>query len=262
MTNKQKCLNCNELVANNFCSYCGQKVNTNRITFRHFIVHDILHGVWHVEKGILFTIKEALTRPGKAALEYIAGKRIRYYNVFYLILILIGLSTLLNHYYDVLSHHYFNTRLNPEADNVGASFDAFLSQYSKWIIFSFIPLLSVNSFLLFRKKELNFSEHFIIAGMVFLGVMVINVIGEILYFTEFFNYLDVISGVINFLIPLTLLLYVMVNYYKTFSSDYKKINALFRTLLFIVLLLFEITIFFFLLLGFISNWTFSMKLVY
>jgi hypothetical protein len=60
----------------------------------------MLHGVWHLEKGILFTLKEIFVRPGQAALDYIHGKRIRYYNVFYLSILLIGLNILLSHFYD------------------------------------------------------------------------------------------------------------------------------------------------------------------
>src|SRR5690606_21269807 len=76
------CLNCGKQLTDKFCSGCGQKSDTHRISFKHFIAHDVLHGTFHIEKGILFTAKEALVRPGKAALDYIAGKRIKYYNVF------------------------------------------------------------------------------------------------------------------------------------------------------------------------------------
>ena len=43
---------------------------------KHFVMHDLLHGVWHLEKGILFTLKETIIRPGQAALDYIKGKRV------------------------------------------------------------------------------------------------------------------------------------------------------------------------------------------
>ena len=86
----KNCLNCEKEVTDKYCSGCGQKTDTHRISFKNFILHDILHGTFHIEKGILFTAKEALLRPGKAALDYIEGKRIKYYNVFYLVLITIG----------------------------------------------------------------------------------------------------------------------------------------------------------------------------
>ena len=69
------CLNCGAKAQGNYCSNCGQKTDTHRIGIAHFLTHDVLHGVWHLEKGILFTLKAAVLRPGRAALDYISGRR-------------------------------------------------------------------------------------------------------------------------------------------------------------------------------------------
>ena len=108
------CLNCNTEIENNFCSNCGQKTDTHRITLKHFLMHDLLHGIWHLEKGILFTIKETFMRPGQAALDYITGKRIRYYNVFYLSLLVLALNLRLSKLYENLhtfTDSNFNTKI-------------------------------------------------------------------------------------------------------------------------------------------------------
>lgn len=97
------CLNCEKELTGKFCSGCGQATDTHRITFTNFIFHDVLHGTFHLEKGILFTVWQALIRPGQAALDYISGKRRRYYNVFYLILILFGFILFLRHFNDALA---------------------------------------------------------------------------------------------------------------------------------------------------------------
>lgn len=257
MSHNTSCLNCNELVTKKFCPNCGQKTDTHRITFKHFITHDLLHGIWHIEKGILFTLKEALLRPGKAALDYISGKRIRYYNVFYLTLLMIGLNLFLSHYYDVLSHKFLGTVEEINRNKVGASFDAFLTNYSKIILFSFIPLFAINSFIFFRKKKLNFSEHFIIAGMIFLGVLSIVTIGIIISFLYFINYVDVISDISDFLTPIILLLFIIKNYYSTFKDSYSTFKISWRLLLFIILLIFELIFFIMLLYGFLTEWRFG-----
>jgi ribosomal protein L32 len=256
------CLNCNKSVIENFCSNCGQKTSTHRITFKHFFFHDFLHGVMHLEKGILFTIKEALVRPGKAALDYISGKRIKYYNVFYLTLLLIGLNIFMNHLQSELDHKYFQTNLIPETDEAGKRMDDFFTNYSKIIIFSFIPLLAINSFILFKDKMLNLSEHFIISGMMFLGVMIISTVRNLLYFTEYLQYVDFIATSIHTITPFVILLYFIVNYYKTFSSDYNsKFELISRMSLFIVFLLLEVMFLLVLLLGYFSNWSFQMNYV-
>lgn len=63
------CLNCGKELSGNYCTGCGQNSYTYRISLKHFVSHDLLHGTFHIEKGLFFTEKEALTRTGKAALD-------------------------------------------------------------------------------------------------------------------------------------------------------------------------------------------------
>lgn len=254
-----QCLNCGTNIDGNFCSNCGQKTDTHRITAKHFFMHDLLHGVWHIEKGILFTLKQALLRPGFAALEYIQGKRIKYYNVFYLILLLIGFTILVGSTYDKLSAHYFGTIILPKEDLSGRQYDQFITDYSRLIIYAFVPLFALNSFILFRRKKFNFSEHLIIAGMIFLGVMTITLIGEILYLTDFLKYADFISRKIDIVIPVTITVYVLANYYRTFKNEYKVAAILFKLLLFSVMIALEVVFFGLALIGYFSNFTFNLK---
>ena len=240
MNHAVHCLNCNYETIGKFCHTCGQKTDTHRITAKHFFMHDLLHGVWHIEKGILFTLKQALLRPGQAALEYIAGKRIKYYNVFYLILVLIGLTLLVNNVYDKMMFEYFNIKNEAATSAQAKDIDKFLSDYAKLIIYAFVPLFAFNSFVLFKRKKLNFSEHLIIAGMIFLGVIFINFLFELLYFTDFLNYVDGISGTLYILTPSTLLIYITVNYYRTFQKEYSAVTTVFKVFLFMFLLLLEI----------------------
>ncbi len=248
------CLNCAEETTKHFCANCGQKTNTHRIEIKHFVMHDILHGVWHFEKGILFTLKEAIIRPGKAALDYISGKRIRYYNVFYLTLLLIGLNIYIRHIQNELSHYYFNTNLEPETEYTGKNIDDFLSYYAKFVVFSFIPLFAINSLIIFKRKKLNFSEHFILSGMIFLGVMIITTISTLLFFTDYLKYFDVIGSILNFATPFSILVYLTINYYKTFSENYSTLQNSIRVFLFIVLLLLEILFLATLIAGYFIKW--------
>lgn len=173
----KNCLNCGFELNNKFCPQCGQKADTHRITVKHFIQHDIIHGVFHLDKGILFTIKETFTRPGKAAMDYINGKRISYYNIFYLLLILVGINLLVLHYVDEFS----NNAIRVKTSNDGTKIFDFIKTNIKYIILSFIPLFAFNGFVIFRRLKLNFAEHHIIAGFVLLGcvmmILVKNMIG-------------------------------------------------------------------------------------
>lgn len=258
MNHAEYCLNCNYETIGKFCHTCGQKTDTHRITAKHFFMHDLLHGVWHIEKGILFTLKQALLRPGFAALEYIQGKRIKYYNVFYLILVFIGLTLLVNSLYDQMLFEYFNIKLEPATTAQARDIDKFLIDYAKLIIYAFVPLFAFNSFVLFKRKMLNFSEHLVIAGMIFLGVIFINFLFEILYFTDFLNYVDGISSVFSILVPSTMLIYIVTNYYRTFQKEYSALTTVFKITLFILLLLLEIVAIVILSIGIYTKGTFNL----
>ena len=236
------CLNCDEITDRNYCSNCGQKTDTHRINFKHFLVHDILHGVWHMEKGILFTMKEALTRPGRASLDYINGKRIKYYNVFYLTILLVGLQLLLANYYNklqlVYSPEIYDT-INIKSQNNGA----FLSDYSKILILSLIPFFALTSFMVFRKRKLNLSEHFILSGMIFLGVMLITLCSTLLSFVDFLENFSIIGTIIDRLTPVIILFYISYGYYNAFQSTYSKSKLILKIIAFDILLLLEIFVF-------------------
>lgn len=236
------CLNCNETTEKNYCSNCGQKTDTHRINFKHFLVHDILHGVWHMEKGILFTIKEALTRPGKASLDYISGKRIKYYNVFYLTVLLVGLQLFLANYYGQLQMIYY-PRVAEISGEASQKSVAFLSDYSKVLILSLIPFFAINSFIIFQRKKLNLSEHFIISGMIFLGVMIITLVSTMISFIDFIENFSTIATIIDRSTPIILLFYISCGYYNAFQSTYSKSKLIFKIIAFDILLLLEIFVF-------------------
>lgn len=257
MSLPNKCLNCNFETNGNFCSNCGQKTNIHRITFKHFIFHDVLHGLFHFDKGMLFTAKESLIRPGKAAIDYIEGKRIRYYNVFYLILLLIGLNIFLSSYYDNLSEIY-NPKINERVSNaLGEKIEQFFSDYAKIIIFSFVPLFAINGYVLFRKRKLNLSEHFIIAGITFLGILLVNTFSSIISFLDFTIYFDFLSDIMSlasFIVILSLPIY---SYYQTFKGFYNKKYFTIRMLIFSLLLLFELVLIVIFIVGIVSNGKFK-----
>lgn len=163
----KNCLNCNAALAGNFCQECGQKADTHRITIKHFIAHDILHGIWHFEKGLLFTVRESLLHPGYMAMHYIRGRRIRYYNIFYLLLLMLGLNVLTSH----LLREYFHitTTATPRPVRSDAmDISGFVDHNFKLLLFLSIPFTAFAGWCSFRKLHLNIAEHAIIAGNILL----------------------------------------------------------------------------------------------
>lgn len=228
------CLNCGQKLSGKFCSACGQKSDTQRISFKRFISHDILHGTFHFEKGMLFTAKQALIRPGQAALDYISGKRVRFYNIFYFILLLIGLMLFLTHYYNELALQYIPEReIAPMMDEGGKKIYQFLTRFNKLLIFSFAPVMALNSYLMFRRKKLNYSEHFILSGIILLGILILIIIFILLSYLEFTGLPAGFRD--NGLVMMIFLMffYILYAYYDAFRKDYSLMGFFMRMLLFL-----------------------------
>lgn len=255
MTTKH-CLNCGKKTTDNFCSGCGQKTDTHRITFKNFIFHDILHGTFHLEKGILFTAREALFRPGKAALDYIAGKRKRYYNVFYLILITIGVMLFTRHVDELFTGR--SAEIISEKvylNEASKKIDELFSQKSKVILLLFVPLAALNSSILFKRKKLNFSEHIILSGMILLGILLISTIGNFIFLANLIIQLN--WTFLSLLVTVFILFYVGYAYFNAFAEDYSKWGITFRILLYFALLCLELFILLFFLVAYATNWEFG-----
>ena len=71
------CKNCGKELHDLYCSHCGQKARTERITI-NYLWNEIFHFFTHIEKGFLYTSLQMLVRPGKSVRNFINGKRRKY----------------------------------------------------------------------------------------------------------------------------------------------------------------------------------------
>ena len=82
-----ECLNCGQPlnVGDNFCSHCGQKNSTKKLSFGVF-VSNMFSGIFSYDSRFWRTFIPLLTKPGKISKEFIKGKRVKYVNPFQLYL--------------------------------------------------------------------------------------------------------------------------------------------------------------------------------
>lgn len=252
------CLNCERGLSENFCSNCGQKSDTHRISFGNFFFHDVLHGTFHIEKGMLFTARQALFCPGKAALEYISGKRKPYYNVFYFILIAVGLSIFLGHFHDQMELN-LGRAVRPDPpflNKASEKLDKILDQ-SKIIICLFVPFAALNSRILFRRKHLNLAEHCIVSGMVLLGMSLITLLANIVFTLDLIvEFNDVVATVYGNGVIALIIGYIVYAYINAFAANYSKIGMAYRLLLFFALFALEVWLLLLLAVGLVTDWQF------
>ncbi len=167
---KQKtivCKNCGNKFNGNFCNECGQSAEAGRINFKT-LIHDIQLGFFAFDKGILYTLKQLSTRPGRAIREYIEGKRIRHFKPFSLLIILATAVGLLKFYFLPNSNPVKSIAVQGIKNNV---FD--LNFLNEWIASNsaimalvVIPFYAIGTYLVFRKNGYNYSEHLVLNAYV------------------------------------------------------------------------------------------------
>ena len=93
------CKNCRLELNGKFCSNCGQPATLKRID-AHYIKHEIEH-VLHLEKGIFYTIKELVIRPGKSVRQFISEYRNRLVKPIIFIIVASLIYSLVNNFYHI-----------------------------------------------------------------------------------------------------------------------------------------------------------------
>lgn len=165
------CLNCNEPLQGNFCIHCGQSAKTHRFTLKHIFTHDFLKRLFHLDKGLFFSIKELLTRPGHSTRDYINGKRITRINHFSLLIILILILSLLE---QVTPFHF--TDLTDGDKEIFETIDIMLKDHPKIIYIGILPLFALSSYLFFRKSKQNYAENMVINSFRISAIILFNII--------------------------------------------------------------------------------------
>tara|TARA_R110002126_G_scaffold155578_6_gene302655 strand:- start:491 stop:1207 length:717 start_codon:yes stop_codon:yes gene_type:complete len=93
------CKNCNTEINSKFCPDCGQPTNLKRID-GHYVMHEIEH-VLHFERGILYTVRELITKPGQNIRNYLSENRSRLVKPVIFIIVTSLIYTIISHFFHI-----------------------------------------------------------------------------------------------------------------------------------------------------------------
>ena len=220
-----QCLNCSNAVRASYCENCGQKTTTHRFSLKHIFSHDFVHGVFHLDKGLLYTVRELLVRPGHSIREYIEGKRVRHFNYFTLILLILTLGVVLEQFTPVNPTDIFESvRSNEDI----VAFMEMIREYPKVFVLATIPLYAIFSWVFFRKAQLNFAEHLVLNSYRAAGELLFSLsFNVIMIFVHDLEVLKVVNIVLTIIVPV----YSTIFYYQFFSAhSFRRAGLFFRSL--------------------------------
>lgn len=210
-----------------FCPKCGQSTHTNRIDL-HFLIHEIQHGIFHVDKGIFYTLKELFSRPGYSIQEYIDGKRQRHFKPVLLVMILGAIFALLKHFFHLKEENILTIQGNISGKELDIiqNFYNFINFLVKWTeehyaFYSLlqIPFISLGFYWRFKKyNRYNYAEWLVIMTFITGQILAISIVG--LFWERFIHSLDEIFT----FIWISMLLWTII---QLFPNE-KKIHILMR----------------------------------
>lgn len=228
MQNTITCKNCNNQFIGNFCNECGQKSDTQKLKVQN-ILTDLQNGLFAFHNGIIYTIKQLLTRPGHSIREYIEGKRVQHFKPFSFVIVCATAYGLLFHF---LVPDSFHIESSADSENI-------LSGYLKVINWSLdhfayaslIIILSTTSasYIVFKKQSYNLAEHLVL-NTYFRGLVLLI---SILIFTILYLYHGNNTDGFNSYLPFFQLLDFGLMYwcYSQFFNKLSKIKSLGLTIL-------------------------------
>ena len=226
---ENRCKNCFQHLHldQKYCHACGQKTDTHRINL-HFLLHEIQHGIFHVDGGIVFTLKELFTRPGHTLREYLEGKRKPHFPPVLFVLIMGSVCALI--------HYFFNHKVEKKENSILETnlskndiaqyldfkgFVAYFTHVFEWLgehlaftILLMLPICGLAFFLGFRKYKYNYSEWLVI--LLFLS-------GQCLTVYVFFIFINYFLGDFNlifYLICFSLITFCLIQLFNNRGKWY------------------------------------------
>lgn len=137
---------------------CGQKVSPPRLTLRE-IGHELLHALVHIDRSVLSLIRMLLVQPGFVALDYVSGKRKRYFGPFAFLVVVVALTA------GAIEISGFQTVVPETPDNAVVRLTrTFLEHHINLLFFAQVPVLAAVCRVISYPAAFNYAEWLVLAS--------------------------------------------------------------------------------------------------
>lgn len=193
------CANCDRVIAGpeqKFCPACGQPTPAHRIDW-HFLGHELEHSVLHMDRGIFYSLRELMLRPGHLMRGYLEGRRANQVKPLLLLMIMAATVVLLGKYFvdgdlvgSAMQAKYSSEEVGRA--NVSGNVDPAVlfkkfNEVKNWInthlaafTLMLLPLEAAAFWLAFRGRGLNYPEWLVVSTFLTVQAFVFMAIAVLL----------------------------------------------------------------------------------
>ena len=159
-----ECKNCSNSFEGTYCPACGQKYIDKRLTLKESL-YWVANSLFNLEKGFFYTTKEVIRKPGKVNKDFLGGITIPYVHPFRFLFIWATISAILAIYTTAIedsSTLFSDPNVAEKQMKFMKSYLSFMKKYMSLFVMGLIPLMSLASYLVLKRKKLNYAEHLVI----------------------------------------------------------------------------------------------------
>jgi len=202
------CKNCGNNFNGHYCNACGQDAHTGTID-KHFIYHELQHGLFHVDKGLLYTLKELFTNPGDTIRLFIEGKRVKHFKPLAFLLVMAALYAFVNHFFNSNVILTGQTGVK-NADTSIQTVNDYLKEHFEFFVLLELPLISFVYYLFFKKYGTNYIEQLVINAYISgLRTFIMVLLLPVCY------YFSTAGHILDQILPLLIVIWAYPQYYHT-----------------------------------------------
>jgi len=225
----------------------------------HFLWHDIQHGLFHFDKGVLYTSKQLFTRPGQTIREFLDGKSVKHFKPISFIIILATVYGILYHYSNINSFNNeflkgfeegFNRSTTEEKSPLILNFEIineWIGTHYSWMTLFLLPFYALASFCAFKKIGYNYVEHLILNSFLTAQRLLFRIATlPLLYFynnTPTSNIISIVTNIIDFALTFWVYMQFFNKYSKTKSFWLSILSYLFFGLFLLIMINIVVIIF-------------------
>lgn len=236
------CKNCGNRIDGKFCSHCGQNSKVGRINLPNFL-NEITEGVFQVNKGFFYTVRELFVRPGNSLNEFLNGKRKNHFKPIAYVLtlstfyFLITQITNQNTWIDDLTSGWMAGATEQNKETQEPKIIPWFSKNYAYSTLFLLPIFSLASYLSFLKFDKNYLEHIVINSYI---------TGHQAIFYSLFAIVGTFieSDVLEIFPLLVATSYTFWVFWQCFSAGNRMINILRSLMTYIMYLIFSLVLIF------------------